>query len=143
MSKRGVQSYAYEMQAHTHKMKMQLDHFHDLQNKADLNDIEYYALERVLQISIESAIGLAKHWAKLENKFSPADANSAFQMLSSYNGVTRSEVGVWKNIIGMRNTLVHGYLEVDRSKVLAVLKDRQYNVIFKFSDRAIKVLMSG
>ena len=141
MSKRGVQAYAFEMKAHTHKMKNQLDVFHAINAQKELSDIEYYALERVLQISIESAIGLAKHWAKLKNTHSPADAKGAFDLIRSYDGISLSELTIWNKIVGMRNALVHDYLVVDKTKVLSVLSESQYLTIFQFTERAIAELL--
>ncbi len=44
----------------------------------------------------------------------------------------------WNSIIGMRNALVHDYLNLDREKILQVVKDSRYRVLIDFALQALE-----
>ena len=87
----------------------------------------------------EAYIGLAKHWSYALNKTAPADAYSAFQVLSQH-GVAVIEEEEWKKIIGMRNALVHDYLNIDKEIINAVIAKKTYESLLGFANKGIAAL---
>ncbi|WP_429042900.1 DUF86 domain-containing protein [Aeromonas veronii] len=71
-----------------------------------LSNLEYRAAERILQVSIETSIGVAKHWAKTLAGHTPQDANQAFEFLVLRGELCPDTLICWSKLIGLRNTLV-------------------------------------
>lgn len=131
-----LRAYLQEVQAHAENIVSELDELGDLSETENLSNRDFYAVERLLQILTEACVGVAKHWVKLLNKTAPADAYQAFEMLLGLGMVSHQDLPTWKRIIGMRNALVHDYLNVDRQIVLAVLRQRAYRQLLEFIRRA-------
>lgn len=95
----------------------------------------YRAIERVMQLLIEACIGIAKQSIKAKNKQVPSDARKAFEKMAELGMDTLG--ADWKSIVGMRNAIVHDYLNLDREKVLAVVKNNEYKVLIQFAQKAL------
>jgi uncharacterized protein YutE (UPF0331/DUF86 family) len=143
MSKRGVQAYAQEVKLHCANMNVQLDSMKAIAQQRALTEVENYALERMMQLSIEAAIGLAKHWVKQEVGQAPGEAYAAFEQLKKLAAIDSDELALWHSIVGMRNTLVHDYLDVDRNILLKVLMNGEYEALFQFAYKAIDGLLKA
>lgn len=100
------------MREHLSEIKCDLQGLTKIMANRALSRFEYRAAERSIQVLIEACIGIAKHWSYALNKSAPADAYSAFERLSQA-GVNEIDNVQWKNIIGMRNALVHDYLNIE------------------------------
>ncbi len=70
------------------------------------------------------------------NKTAPADAYSAFELLVQLGVKEVSDIS-WKQIIGMRNALVHDYLNIDPEIIRLVIKDKKYEELVVFSERGL------
>ena len=99
---------------------------------------EELAAERSLQLLIEAAIGAAKHWSKMSTGQTINEGLKAFQYLESA-GLIESQVP-WKKIIGLRNALVHDYLDVDPEIVQSVVRNGYYQQPLDFVRQAVKSL---
>ncbi len=95
-----------------------------------LDEWQYLACERSMQILIDAAIGIAKRAVVQLGFATPATANKAFEMLDG-QGVDMTALD-WKAVIGMRNALVHNYLEFDRDRLLTVIREGKYRQIEAF-----------
>lgn len=91
----------------------------------------YRAIERTMQLLIEACIGIAKQGLKASGKEAPSDARKAFEKIKAM-GLDHTEAD-WNRIIGMRNALVHDYLNLDPEKVLAVVRKGQHEELFSFA----------
>lgn len=100
--------------------------------------IERHAAERSLQLLIEACIGLAKHWARHETGGACRDAATGFERLQDA-GKMDSTVP-WRKVIGLRNVLVHDYLDVDPEIVKSVIAHRHYLAIIEFGHQALVAL---
>ena len=78
-----------------------------------LSNLEYRAAERILQVSIEASIGVAKHWAKTLAGHTPQDAYQAFEFLVLRGELCPDTLICWSKLIGLRIALVHDYLNID------------------------------
>jgi len=84
-------------------------------------------------------IGIAKHWSYALNKTAPADAYSAFEKLSQL-GVNDIDVTAWRETIGIRDALVHDYLNIDPEIILLVIKQKNFDELFVFSEKGLLAL---
>jgi uncharacterized protein YutE (UPF0331/DUF86 family) len=94
--------------------------------------LEYRAAERLLQILIEAAIGYAKQYLKRKMAQIPSDAYQAFEKLVDLQIITRLELATWKKIIGLRNVLVHDYLNLKRELIETIINQQEYQQIVDF-----------
>lgn len=98
-----------------------------------LTKFDYLAAERLLQVLVEAAVGFAKQWVKASNINVAANAYDDFKILQQTLGkITEDELDIWKRIIGLRNTLVHDYLNIDLRIIKKIIENKQYLFISNF-----------
>ena len=132
-------TYLFSMQEHLVELKSELQGLTDIIKERDLSRYEYRASERTLQVLIEACIGIAKHWSYALNKTAPADAYSAFETLSQQGIASINDVE-WRKIIGMRDALVHDYLNIEPEIIRAVIKKANYNALLVFAENGLIAL---
>jgi uncharacterized protein YutE (UPF0331/DUF86 family) len=116
----------------------------DLQNLAEVLEhrawtrIERSATERTLQLLIESCIGIAKHRARQLTGKPCKNVMSAFEHLSDA-GLVKPAIP-WRKIVGLRNVLVHDYLDVDEQIVQDVIANGHYHSLLDFARNALAAL---
>ena len=133
-------AYLLAATEHLNQCEEDLRALREILQARSLQRLEQHAAERTLQVLIEAAIGLAKHWVKKETGFSSSDAYSAFENLSN-RGLIAESSG-WRKTVGLRNVLVHDYLNVDAQIVRDVISHQYYEEILSFGRQAIKALSS-
>jgi len=94
----------------------------------------------LLQLLAEVSIGLAKHWLKSFQKESGSNAYQTFVGLHHINVITENDLVEWRKIIGLRNSLVHDYLNIDKSIIKLIIKDEKYQTLLLFCQTAINAL---
>ena len=102
-----------------------------------LSNLEYRAAERTLQVSIEACIGVAKHWAKTLAGHTPQDAYQAFEILAQRGELSPDTLIGWRKIIGLRNALVHDYLNIDPEIIRSVIAQGYSDQLFTFADQGL------
>ncbi len=132
-------TYLFSMREQLSELESELQGLTEIIQQRDLNRYEYRASERTLQILIGACIGIAKHWNYALNQTAPADAYSAFEKLSQ-QGVENIETIEWRKIIGMRNALVHDYLNIDSEIIHFVIKKSTYKELFVFANNGLMAL---
>ncbi len=132
-------TYLLSMREHLSELKSELQGLTAIISQRDLSQYEYRASERTLQVLIEVCIGIAKHWVYGLSKTAPADAYTAFEKLSQHGIESVKEVE-WRKIIGMRNVLVHDYLNVEPEIIRIVIKESTYLSLFIFANSGLIAL---
>lgn len=102
-----------------------------------LSNLEYRAAERTLQVSIEACIGVAKHWAKAWASHTPQDAYQAFEILAQRGELSPDTLIGWRKIIGLRNALVHDYLNIDPEIIRSVIAQGYSDQLFTFAEQGL------
>lgn len=102
-----------------------------LSQQGHLSAIAYRAAERNLQLLIEACIGIAKQSLKAQGLQVPSDARKAFSKLNSL-GLDSSGAD-WNRVIGMRNALVHDYLNLEPERIVEVIRNDKYTELLKFA----------
>jgi len=123
--------YAASIKEHLAELKEQLQELEHILAQGPLSAIEYRALERNLQLLAEACIGLAKRVLKGQGCTPPSEARKAFEKLAA-KGLDNGTIE-WTKVIGMRNAIVHDYLDIDAARITTVLKNRDYLKLFEFA----------
>ena len=71
-----------------------------------------------LQTSIQAMIDVAYHLAAKAFGSAPADAYEAFAVLARRGAIPAARLVPYRQMLGVRNRLVHGYQDVDDEQVL-------------------------
>lgn len=106
-----------------------------LDKRQSLTRLEYRAAERVIQLLVECCIGLAKQKLKSLGVVPNGEARANFSRLTEM-GLAPAEVP-WSNIVGMRNAIVHGYLNIAPDRLLIVFKKQQYQDLLDFCQQML------
>lgn len=124
------------LEVYLHELNQQIDgYIFDLNELTEINTLnnrDYYAIERLLQVLIEACIGISKHWLKFLGKPVPNDAYKTFELLVHHGLLPESDLIKWRKIVGLRNALVHDYLNLDRAIVLNILREKHYLQLVNF-----------
>ena len=105
-----------------------------------LSNLEYRAAERILQVYIEASIGVAKHWAKTLASHTPQDAYQAFEILAQRGELSPDTLIGWRKLIGLRNALVHDYLNIDPEIIRNVIAQGYSYQLFTFAEQGLDLL---
>ena len=126
MKNKGLELYLIEAEKHKKQYFSELNELREDLLSDNFRRRDYRATERVLQIFTELCIGLSKHWLKTLQADSASDAYQTFTLLKENNQITSDELINWRKIIGMRNGLVHDYLNIDPIIIENVIRKKHY-----------------
>lgn len=105
-----------------------------------LSRLEQNGVLHALQVLIENAVGKAKQLLKASGKQVPLSAYDSFICLAELGVVKSSELPVWNSAIGLRNRIVHDYMNIDMNRVLELVRNEQYRFITEFLLAPIHVI---
>ena len=97
-----------------------------------LNRLEQSGVLHALQVLTENAIGKAKHTIKAFEAPVPVSAYDAFSSLRQLGKLGGGTIEKWNAIIGLRNRIVHDYMNIDMALVLSLVRDQRYRVVTEF-----------
>lgn len=103
-----------------------------LENGDILTPLEQNGILHCLQILTENAIGKAKHLLKASGQPVPISAYDAIQNYGLTANWSETQIQQWNAIIGMRNRIVHEYMNIDISLILELVKRKKYLLISDF-----------
>jgi len=134
-------AYLQSIFEHTNEHIEALDELSELLPQRSLTFHERNSAQRSIQVVVEACIGLSKHTLKSAQKQVLGDAAStalkALELLPT-SAITPAEL---KGAIGMRNAIVHDYLNMDWALLEAVLKQQDYHKLKAFIQAASTHLM--
>jgi len=97
-----------------------------------LSRLEQNGVLHALQVLIENAIGKAKQILKANEELVPVSAYDAFAALARINKVSENNLTAWNASIGLRNRIVHEYMNIDMERVLELVRVNQYSFVVEF-----------
>lgn len=86
-----------------------------------LTPLEQNGVLHGLQVLIENAIGKAKQQIKARGEEVPVSAYDAFASLARAGFISQEKLPEWHGIVGLRNRIVHDYMNVDMEKILTLI----------------------
>jgi len=92
-----------------------------LQQGRALTPLEQGGVLHALQILIGNAIGKAKQLLKASDQPIPVSGYDAFKALANRNLIAQADLPGWNAIIGLRNRIVHDYMNIDTVQVIALV----------------------
>ena len=131
-------TYLLTQRRHLAECAGDLDDLREFVRQRPWSRLERLAAERTLLITLNACIGLAKHWARHETGVACRDAAIGFERLQDAGKVDNTVP--WRKVIGLRNVLVHDYLDVDPEIVKSVIAHRHYRTIIDFGHQALAAL---
>ena len=89
---------------------------------ASLTPLEQNGLLHAVQVLVENAIGKAKQELKARGETVPVSAYDAFAALARVGCLPADSLPAWNAVIGLRNRIVHDYMNVDMVKIFEFLR---------------------
>jgi uncharacterized protein YutE (UPF0331/DUF86 family) len=103
-----------------------------LSQQKTLSALEQAGVLHALQVLTENAIGKAKLWIKQSHKTVPVSAYDAFAQLHRDKRIDDESMRNWTAAIGLRNRIVHDYLNVDMTVIETLVKEQKYQLQVQF-----------
>ena len=103
-----------------------------------LSRLEQNGVLHAIQVLVENGIGKAKQLLKAASRQVPLSAYDSFLGLAELGVVKTGDLTLWNAVIGLRNRIVHDYMDIDMHRVLDLVKNGQYRFITEFLLAPIK-----
>ena len=97
-----------------------------------LSGLEQSGVLHALQVLIENAIGKAKQKIKASGESVPVSAYDAFAALARQGGIATEQLPEWNAVVGLRNRIVHDYMNIDMNRVLDWVVKERYQFVTDF-----------
>ena len=97
-----------------------------------LSRLEQNGVLHAIQVLVENAVGKAKQLLKSAGKQVPLSAYDCFLGLAELGAINTNDLTAWNAAIGLRNRIVHDYMNIDMPRVLELVKNEQYRFITDF-----------
>ena len=125
-----MRDIAYEQALIRHQQRMLriLDEYHN-EDVTKWTERDFLAIQRALQIYIESFIGMARYFVGQKYNLSVSQSREAVDELKSRGDLSVEQHDELIKIIGFRNVLVHDYLDLNDGIMQAVIKKRHYGIM--------------
>jgi len=129
----------YEQQLYNNALRMQQILTNYSQQQQWL-ETDYLAIERSLQILIESFIGLARYTLEITFNIHVSKSREAIDVLH-LKGVFDDHIYQQLNkMIGFRNVLVHDYLNLNPAIIQSIVRQQHYNLVIQQLQILLKCL---
>ena len=126
------EAYVYAISEQVEQHITGLDELSDISVQSPLTFNQRSAAERSLQVMVEAAIGCSKHYLKSKNKPVPAEARASIERVYEILSITNPDIKDMRGAVGMRNAIIHDYLNLDWKKIEVVLNGKKYHLIKKY-----------
>lgn len=103
-----------------------------IQDGQTLSKLEQSGVLHALQVLIENAIGKARHTLKHLNITVPISAYEVFEALAENEGIEAANLDRWHAVIGLRNKIVHDYMNINPDMILQLIRSREDDLVTEF-----------
>lgn len=97
-----------------------------------LSRLEQNGILHALQVLIENAIGKSKQMLKAAGEPVPVSAYDTFAALARRGGIREGDLPAWNALIGLRNRIVHDYMNIDMARVLELVQHGRHAFVAAF-----------
>jgi uncharacterized protein YutE (UPF0331/DUF86 family) len=97
-----------------------------------LTPLEQGGVLHALQILIENAIGKGKQWLKASAQPVPVSGYDTFRALANCQLIAPDELPAWNAVIGLRNRIVHDYMNIDMDQMSALVAEAKEQFVVHF-----------
>ena len=97
-----------------------------------LSRLEQNGVLHAIQVLVENGIGKAKQLLKAASRQVPLSAYDSLLGLADLGVVKTGDLTLWNAAIGLRNRIVHDYMNIDMHRVMELVKNEQYRFISDF-----------
>ena len=109
----------------------------EIMTQRTLSLLEQGGMLHALQVLIENAIGKAKQLLKARNEPVPVSAYDTFAALARCGEIDVATLPAWNAVIGLRNRIVHDYMNIDMNKVMELVTSNGDKFITEFLLKAV------
>lgn len=102
------------------------------ENNEGLSLMEKQGVIHSVQVIVENAIGKAKHILKKNQLDVPVSAHDSFESLFLNSVISSEDFEDWRKIIGLRNAIVHEYMNINFDIIKSIVIKREYAFVLKF-----------
>ena len=103
-----------------------------LMSGINLSRLEQNGVLHALQVLVENAIGKAKHLLKASSREIPVSAYDTFVVLADAGLISREQLNNWNRAVGLRNRIVHDYMNIQMGLVLELVSKGDYEFVVDF-----------
>ena len=121
-------AYEQALLRHQRIMLRILDEY-SRENTDTWTERDFLAIQRALQVYIESFIGMARYFVQQKYNLSVGQSREALDELKSRGDLTVQQHEELLKIVGFRNVLVHDYLDINDGIVQAIVTKKHYAII--------------
>jgi uncharacterized protein YutE (UPF0331/DUF86 family) len=121
-------AYEQALLRHQRRMLRILDEYSS-ENTDNWTERDFLAIQRALQVYIESFIGMARYFVQQKYTLSVSQSREALDELKSRGDLTALQHEELLKIVGFRNVLVHDYLDINDGIVQAVVTKKHYAIM--------------
>ena len=114
-----------------------------LDSGVELSRLEENGVLHALQMLIENAIGKAKQILKAKGEPVPVSAYDALAALARIGIIDPKDLSAWNAAIGLRNRIVHEYMNIDMRRVLELVQADQHRFVTEFLMAPIETEAAG
>lgn len=140
-SERPFEAYVYALREQVEQQLAGLEELASLLDDRPLSFNERNAVERGLQVLVEIAVGCSKHVLKSQQRPVPSEARAAIERVYELLALQKPELAQMRGAVGMRNAIIHDYLNLDWERIGAVLQGRQYHAVADYISALCLVLL--
>ncbi len=124
-------AYEQALLRHQRKMLRILDEY-SREDADTWTERDTLAIQRALQVYIESFIGMARYFVQQKYHLSVSQSREALDELKSRGDLNLQQHQELLKIIGFRNVLVHDYLDINDDIARAIITKRLYSILESF-----------
>lgn len=104
---------------------------------APLSRLEQSGVLHAFQVLMENAIGKSKHLLKSAGEPVPVSAYDAFANIEQHGDINSQELQQWNSSIGLRNRIVHDYMNIDMQLIYELITNDRHQFIAAFLRKPI------
>jgi len=119
-------AYAYALREQVEQHNDSLNKLSEICTQRPLTFSEQCAAERNIQVLVEAAIGCSKHYLKLHKNPVPSESKMTIERVYALLAIIEPAKEAITAAVGMRNVIIHDYLNIDWKFIEPVIRDKDY-----------------